>query len=481
MTTQAVSFTVPSNSWTGSIDVTVADLLADVTVADYAIFYNGTEQGDVERANWTKTSSVLLTYSGSSLDMDDVVLIRRDTPNVVVQEVTPQTTILSSLWNAEFDRVIRWREEKDIFGLNTTTNDVSDEAYGSGWNGVTNQAPSKNAVYDYIETLDAATEAAYEAYADAKVSDTAYASSWNAVTDIAPSKNAVFDYVQRSMDISHMGGRLSATTGVPITGSEVTSATLYYLPAVSDVVHLYDGTRWNAHTLTEISLSVAGFTANANYDVFLRDVSGTLTLSSISWTGYNTRNTALTRQNGVLVQSGDTTRRFLGTININATGGQITVSAGSRTTTDSKTGYAGILNQYNRVHTSYVNKASTTETISTSVTALKCGQFQCIVGSGAGTESTPTVTWYATGTSSGGALNMVRSLRSLNSISAATIFDEFNNITLYPSASVGGGGNTVHHSSFAETAASIRLQPIMSTSANSLTSVTSQLEVAYYF
>jgi hypothetical protein len=39
---------------------------------------------------------------------------------------------------------------------------VSDEAYAAGWNGVTNVAPSKNAVYDKIETLSAGSGIAEE-------------------------------------------------------------------------------------------------------------------------------------------------------------------------------------------------------------------------------------------------------------------------------------------------------------------------------
>jgi len=63
---------------------------------------------------------------------------------------------------------------------------VSDDAYGSGWNGETATAPSKNAIYDKVEALTLG----------GAVDDTAYGSSWNAVTTIAPSKNAVYDRLQ---------------------------------------------------------------------------------------------------------------------------------------------------------------------------------------------------------------------------------------------------------------------------------------------
>lgn len=67
---------------------------------------------------------------------------------------------------------------------------VNDTAYNeSSWNGVTDVAPSKNAVRDQVETMLTSISG--------KVDDTAYdATSWNAVTGTAPSKNAVRDQVE---------------------------------------------------------------------------------------------------------------------------------------------------------------------------------------------------------------------------------------------------------------------------------------------
>ena len=58
---------------------------------------------------------------------------------------------------------------------------VNDTAFAASWDGVTTIAPSKNAVYDKVNSL---------------VSDVAYSASWNDVTDVAPSKNAVYDALQ---------------------------------------------------------------------------------------------------------------------------------------------------------------------------------------------------------------------------------------------------------------------------------------------
>jgi hypothetical protein len=59
-----------------------------------------------------------------------------------------------------------------------TLTSASDTTYGASWDGVTDVAPSKNAVYDKINAM---------------ISDTTYGASWDGVTDVAPSKNAVYD------------------------------------------------------------------------------------------------------------------------------------------------------------------------------------------------------------------------------------------------------------------------------------------------
>jgi hypothetical protein len=62
---------------------------------------------------------------------------------------------------------------------------VSDDAYGVGWDGVTDVSPSKNAVYDQLQSMGGAL-----------VSDDAYGAGWDGVTGIAPSKNAVYDKIE---------------------------------------------------------------------------------------------------------------------------------------------------------------------------------------------------------------------------------------------------------------------------------------------
>lgn len=123
-------------------------------------------------------------------------------------------------------------------------------------------------------------------------------------------------------------GRLTLTSGVAVTSADVTGAgTLYFTPYQGNSVALYSGTAWVSYTLTERSLALV-VTANTNYDVFLYDNAGTLTLELTAWTNDTTRATALVSQDGVLVKSGATTRRYLGTIR--ASGSNVTEDSAAK-------------------------------------------------------------------------------------------------------------------------------------------------------
>jgi len=109
-------------------------------------------------------------------------------------------------------------------------------------------------------------------------------------------------------------GRLTLTTGTPVTTADVTGAgTLYYTPYIGNRIAVYDGSNWKIRSFSEISLALS-VSSGTNYDVFVYDNSGTLTLELTAWTNDTTRATALTTQDGIYVKTGATTRRYLGTI-----------------------------------------------------------------------------------------------------------------------------------------------------------------------
>jgi len=114
-------------------------------------------------------------------------------------------------------------------------------------------------------------------------------------------------------------GRLTLTSGVPVTTSDVTAAgTLYFALYQGNRVRLFNGAAWQMKTFSERSLALT-LTSGKNYDVFLYDNAGTLTLElSAAWTNDTARADALTTQDGVYVKSGATTRLYLGTIRASA-------------------------------------------------------------------------------------------------------------------------------------------------------------------
>lgn len=115
------------------------------------------------------------------------------------------------------------------------------------------------------------------------------------------------------------GGRLTLTTALSVTSSDVTAAaTIYYALHNHGFVSIYDGTNWASLEYTELSLpldSNSGHTgyhqSGKNFDLFLYVDSGTLRLASgPAWTNDTTRADALTRKNGRIVNNASITLRF---------------------------------------------------------------------------------------------------------------------------------------------------------------------------
>lgn len=135
--------------------------------------------------------------------------------------------------------------------------------------------------------------------------------------------------------------RLSLTSGVPVTTSDVTGATTVYLsPYKGNRIALWDGTAWHMRTSAEVGLLLGGLTSGFPYDIFAYDNAGVVTLASRIWNDATNRNPifALTQLNGVLVESALPIRRYLGTI----------VATGVASTEDSLA-KRYVWNYYNRV------------------------------------------------------------------------------------------------------------------------------------
>lgn len=141
-----------------------------------------------------------------------------------------------------------------------------------------------------------------------------------------------------TLPLGTVEGRLTLTSGTPVTTIDVTAATtIYFTPYKGDRIYLYDGTRWKLYSFSELSLALGTLTASLPYDVFIYDNAGTLTLEALAWTNGTTRATALVTQNGVLSKTGVLTRRYLGTFYTTST-----------TTTEDSVAKRDLWNYYNR-------------------------------------------------------------------------------------------------------------------------------------
>lgn len=146
-----------------------------------------------------------------------------------------------------------------------------------------------------------------------------------------------------------VNGRLTLTSGTPVTTGDVSAAgTLYFTPYNGNLIQLYTSSVWKTYSFTERSIAIPAV-ANQVYDVFIYDNAGTLTLELVAWTNDTTRATNITFQDGVYCKSGSLDRRYLGTI---------------RTKTASQcndtTAFRHVWNYYNRVPCQMLNATETT-------------------------------------------------------------------------------------------------------------------------
>jgi hypothetical protein len=144
-------------------------------------------------------------------------------------------------------------------------------------------------------------------------------------------------------------GRLTLDSGNPVTATDITGATtIYWAGYKGNRVGLYDGTRWDLYEIGSAkSFALGTLTSGALYDLFVYNNAGTLTLErSNAWSDQHTRADTLTLQNNVLVKSGATTRRYLGTFYTTST--TTTEDSGGGTTTQVG-GKRYLYNYYNRV------------------------------------------------------------------------------------------------------------------------------------
>lgn len=120
---------------------------------------------------------------------------------------------------------------------------------------------------------------------------------------------------------STQGLRLTLRTGEPIPSVDTTSGSiLYFTPHRHGSVSIFDGTNWIERVTNEVNLTLSSLTINKNYDVFATWTGSAVAIElGPAWTSDTARSTAVVRSSGVLVKSGDATRRYVGSIRTNST------------------------------------------------------------------------------------------------------------------------------------------------------------------
>jgi len=109
------------------------------------------------------------------------------------------------------------------------------------------------------------------------------------------------------------GGRLTLTSGTPVTVTDVSSSTnVYYTPYIHNVIMLWDGTIWKSITFSEVTLALGAVTSGLPYDVFAYLSGGALAIEKLAWTNTTTRATGISLQDGRYCKTGDKTRLYLG-------------------------------------------------------------------------------------------------------------------------------------------------------------------------
>jgi len=131
------------------------------------------------------------------------------------------------------------------------------------------------------------------------------------------------EFVQTPLELNKFAvqGRLTLTTNTPVmTAEALAQSTVYYTPYIGNQITLFIGGYWRTKFFTERQLSILGYDANSNYDIFIYDNGGVITLEGVKWASDTARATALVLQDGHLVKAVETNKLYLGTIRTVAAG-----------------------------------------------------------------------------------------------------------------------------------------------------------------
>ncbi len=122
------------------------------------------------------------------------------------------------------------------------------------------------------------------------------------------------------------GGRLTLSTGNPVSVNITAISTVYYCPYLHNRITLWDGTRWVTVSFAEVSVAIGTVTSLLPHDVFGYLSGGALAIEKLAWSVGTGRATGISLQDGRYCKTGDKTRLYLGTFAaVNTTQSEFTV------------------------------------------------------------------------------------------------------------------------------------------------------------
>ena len=203
---------------------------------------------------------------------------------------------------------------------------------------------------------------------------------WNGTEVVKDSIQTEFSLLLKSLlyfkEPMFMCGRLTLGTADPVPTAEIASSeTLFFTPYLGNRVSLYvPDYGWRVYEFAELSLDISGFTTAKNYDIFLYDDAGTLTLEGLVWSNDILRATALYNHDGRWVKTGYLNKLYLGTIRM----------SGAGTCADTLKARF-VWNNYNRVNRP-IKVLDTTNTWTYTTATFRpmnnntANRFECVVG-----------------------------------------------------------------------------------------------------
>ncbi|NER80934.1 MAG: hypothetical protein F6K42_15465 [Leptolyngbya sp. SIO1D8] len=152
-------------------------------------------------------------------------------------------------------------------------------------------------------------------------------------------KNGATDFSTVSLEASNAlsaniaQGRLSLADGDPTpAGEQLAKTAIYYTPFEGNLVSLFNATtsNWETHQFPQLTLDLAGLSANTNFDVFIYLDGGSPALERVAWNnstaGISARAESIIRKDGIYVKDSSQDRRLLGTFRTTGVVGQCEVS-----------------------------------------------------------------------------------------------------------------------------------------------------------